>query len=121
MHAVKFGDIPAGTQHGYNHKGLHIKYNKFNLLIKPFVISEHLQFIGKGFYMENLNYKEIYRKRKEEIEKAMSPKDMRKIHKKYKKYGLGIPLPDRYPYFPTIFSLIVLLLVLLSEFLHYTI
>lgn len=40
--------------------------------------------------------------------------EMRKIHKALKKYGDGVPLMYRYPDFPAYFSVVSLVLVLLS-------
>lgn len=52
-------------------------------------------------------------------EREYTPKELREFHKILKKYGGGLPLPERYPWAPTIislaglaFSILVLLLKL---------
>ena len=50
--------------------------------------------------------KEEYRKALEELSNVNGSKEARAYHKKYKKYGLGLPFYSRYPYFPLIVSAI---------------
>lgn len=51
--------------------------------------------------------------------KTVKPgKEARELHKKLKPYGHGLFLHDRYPNLPIVSSIISLLLVLVSIFLH---
>lgn len=42
-------------------------------------------------------------------EREYTPAELREFHKILKKYGGGLPLPMRYPWVPTVMSLVALL------------
>lgn len=50
-----------------------------------------------------------------ELQTATSPKELRKLHRELKVYGSGIPFVDRYPYIPTVISVIALIIACIKR------